>query len=122
MAWSQEHEIGLSLAGASLEIGIQEETIRALSYFTGNAGVRDALIDALQTRRFVGCQRISSLWRHAIYALSAFGDHSTREYLEYWAIHGDEHDRKRAQVALELFGKATFDEVKATVKTKFGIE
>ncbi len=118
----KRQDIGSQIAGFALEDGIQKETLRALSYFAGSGKVRDALIDALQGHRFVGYQHISSPWSYAVYALSAFGDPSAREHLEYWAMHGDEMARRRAQVALELFGKTTFDEVQAKVKAEFGID
>lgn len=122
MTHCKERSTESPLTAIALEDSVQEETLRALSYFAGNTEIRDALIDALQARRFVGYRRISAPWSYAMYALSAFGDSSTREHVEYWATRGNERDRQRAEVALELFGKTTFDEVQTEVKTKFGIE
>lgn len=101
-----------------LDVAIQQETMRALSYFAGNNEVRNALIDALQGRRFIGMASPKTVRRYAMCAIGAFGDPSTREYLEYWAAYGDETDQRVARVALELFGEATFDNIFGRVGAK----
>jgi regulator of replication initiation timing len=113
MTWCKESDMDSSLTGAFLEIAVSEETVRALSHFTGNSKAKQALIDALHARIFVGRQEVGSPYKYAMYALSALGDPSTREHLEYWTTYGDVDIRRAARLALELFGKATFDEVVA---------
>ena len=41
-----------------------------------------------------------------------------RDRLEYKANHGEKYIRKVAKVALKLYGKANFDEIKAKAESK----
>jgi HEAT repeat protein len=84
---------------------IVEESLRILSYFTGNPTARNVLMNSLRTGT------VSRMY--SIYALGALGDPLTRENLEYLVVHGDKNDRKRAEIALNLFGTASYDEIKA---------
>jgi len=98
-----------------------EETVRALASLGDNAIARDAVIKILEGEFLCGSyvhpgKNYSYLHpRHqenAICALGAIGDPSTRERLEYLANRGSEAIRRDAKVALELYGKATYDKIK----------
>jgi HEAT repeat protein len=102
---------------SNMNIYVIEETVRALSFLTGNPHCVPLLIRIQKGELFRGGLDVG--WRSAaIYALGASGNASAREYLEYLASHGDDFYRKRARIALELFGKATYDEIEAKVKSK----
>jgi len=92
-----------------------KETLRALSYFSTKPEVADLLIEIQKGEVFVWNKSgLSEIVREAaIYALGASTSHLAREYLEYLATSGDKLYKKKAQVALSLFGKATYDEIKA---------
>jgi len=108
-----------------LWMSIRRETLRAISYFRGIPEATEALVSASEGRLFGFHQdeyeRRSTL-RDEIYALGALGDSATCERLEYLATQGEEKVQKRARIALEYFGQATFDEIQSEVKTRFGIE
>ena len=92
-----------------------KETLRALSYFSTKPEVTDLLIKIQKGEGFVFRDKfeLSKVVREAaIYALGATTVPSAREYLEYLVTGGDEFYRRRAQIALKLFGKATYDEIK----------
>jgi len=100
-----------------INLWIIEESVRVLSRFAGNPSVIDLLIriqkgEAKKAVVDVGPKSA------AIYALAATGVASAREYLEYLAAHADEFYRSRVQMALKLFGKATFDEIKTKAEPK----
>jgi len=95
-----------------VNLWIIEESVRVLSCFRGKSGVIDLLIkiqkgEALKAVLEVGPRSA------AIYALASTGEASAREYLEYLATHGDDFYKRRARMALRLFGEVTFDEMKA---------
>ena len=99
------------------DISILEAQVRALSYVEGSSTLVDWFIQIQKGEVWKG--GLDVRWRSAaIYALAATGEPSAREYLEYLATHGDEFYRKRAKVALELFGKAAYDEIKDRAKSK----
>jgi HEAT repeat protein len=102
-----------------MNIDIMEESVRALSYFPSNPDTIARLIQ-IQKGHFLRWKTALDVGYRsaAIYALAASGDPSAREYLEYLATHGDEFYQKRAQVALKLFGNATYDEIKAKAESK----
>jgi HEAT repeat protein len=144
----------------ALAKSINEETLRALSYFKGNQTAVNAVIDALEGKLFgsyvsedetskailriidkdlkyaedrvkqgdEAAKTVLEVFhrstfnevkiKSAIYALGALGDQSTRERLEYLASRGSESIRKSVKVALEFFGKATYDEIKAKAESK----
>lgn len=89
-----------------------EETLRSLSYFKSNSVATDALVRAYEGE-FLSGRNISEdyLKQKAICALVVLGDPSVRERLEYLASHA------RFKVPLELYGKATYDEIKGKVRT-----
>lgn len=98
-----------------MNVFIIEESVRVLSCFAGNPGVTDMLIkiqkgEAFETQLDVVPKSA------AIYALGAIGDPQSREYLEYLASHGDKFYQKRAKLALKLFGKGNYDQIKAAAK------
>lgn len=103
-----------------------EETIRALASFKDNSTATKTIIMILDGELFRGSyvHRYSSYpylhaeQKHLIYALSAIGDPSERERIEYLANRGDKSIRKTAKAALRLYGKATYDEIKAKVESK----
>lgn len=94
-----------------------EESVRALSYFPSNPDTIARFIQ-IQKGHFFGWKADVVGQSAGIYALAASGDPSAREYLEYLTTHGDEFYRQRAQVALKIFGKATYDEIKAKAESK----
>jgi hypothetical protein len=91
---------------------VHEETLRALSCFRGNNKALDAIIKAYEGD-FLSSPRISGRQDYAIYALTALGDPSSKERLEYLISHG-----KAPNEAIELFGKATYDEIKTRASNK----
>ncbi len=95
--------------------GIHEETTRALSYFPDDPNVVNLLISIQKGEIFKGIFDIKSE-SGAIYALSAIGKPLAREYLEYLVTRGDKFFQKRAQVALKMFGTASYDEIKKQVE------
>jgi hypothetical protein len=86
---------------------VREETLRALSYFRSSSKALDAIVKAYEGS-FLSSPRISGRQEHAVYALAALGDPSSKERLEYLVSHG-----KAPNVVIELFGKAPYDEIKA---------
>jgi hypothetical protein len=116
----------LTLQTVILGGSVRKETLRAISYFKDSPTATSAIIGTSEDRLFAGRdsdagERLSVL-KYEVYALGALGDISTRKRLEYWATNGEEQVQKRARIALELFGHATFDEIEACVKSKYGIE
>ncbi len=103
-----------------------EETVRALTSFRGNAIARDTIIKIQDGELFHGSYVHPSYSHPYLYvrqedsicALGAIGDPSERGRLEYIANRGSKSIRKAAKVALELYGKATYDEIKAKVESK----
>jgi HEAT repeat protein len=102
---------------SKMNIDIIEESLRALSYFGSNSALVGMFIEIQKGRLFKAVLDVGPR-SAAIYALGATGEPSAREYLEYLAGHGDQFYRTRAQVALKLFGKATYDEIKAAAESK----
>jgi len=103
--------------------GIRTETLRALSFFRNNHAAVNAVVNALKGSVLVHKRyEEAGPFKEEFYALGALGDPSTRELLEFWATRGvtpgKEHIQKSAQVALELFGIATFDEVERIAESK----
>ena len=112
-------EEGFSLVMRTLfAISIRDETLRALSHFKDNPIATSAVLSALEGQilagRSKGEQRFED--KHILSALSALGDPSTRERLEYLATYGNTEVRRLARIALDLFGKATYDEIKARME------
>lgn len=99
---------------------IKEDTLRALSYFKGNSKAINAVASALEGSFLAGDSKGESMIndKRIIYAMGALGDISFKEWLEYIATYGEGDSRNVAKIALELFGKATFDEIKARSEQK----
>lgn len=98
-------------------IDVLEAQVRALSYIEGSSTLVDWFIQVQKGEVWRGGLDVG--WRSAaIYALAATGDPLAREHLEYLASHGDQFFRTRAQAALKLFGKATYDEIEAAVEAE----
>ena len=101
-----------------------EQTIRALSYFKDNPLSIELLIKALDSEFLHGSYvhpNYSHPYLHvkeedSICALGAIGNPIQRERLEYMENRGSESIRKVAKVALELYGRATYDEIKLKIK------
>jgi len=106
-----------SILGAmpKLNLDIVEENVRILSYFPNNPDVIATLMKIQKGELFKAVLEVGPR-SAAIYALAATGNSSAREHLEYLATHGDKFYRKRAQLALKLFGKANYDEIKANAE------
>lgn len=87
------------------------EILRALSHFSNNCEATDFLIRVQKGEVF---RRESSegIRQAALYGLGAIGSDLAREYLEYLTTSSSRVHKKEAQVALELFGKASYDEVR----------
>lgn len=98
-----------------MNIDIVEESLRALSSFGGNSALVGMFIEVQKGQLFKAVLDVGPRTA-AIYALAATGEPSAREYLEYLATHGDKFYRKRAQIALKLFGKANYDEIEANAE------
>lgn len=108
-------ESSLGFWRALLTLSIREETLRALSCFRENPVAKNAIIDALEGHFLAG--RSGEPWlHHELFALGALGDPTIRKHLEYWTMQGSTEVRKRARVALEFFGRATYDEIKEKCK------
>ena len=88
------------------------ETLRAISNFSHNREATDFLIRVQRGELFKG-KAAEEVRQAAIYALGAIATSSAREYLEYLTGSGDKLYRQRAKIALGLFGKANYDEIKA---------
>ncbi len=104
--WFQKLQDQRSLITFGASTSLPEETLRALSYFRNNKSVTELTINALNDK-FLGASKIN-----AIYALGALGDPSEMERLEYIAKYDTESNKKAARIALDLYGKATYDEIK----------
>jgi 16S rRNA G966 N2-methylase RsmD len=104
-------QVDESMRIAALRIGlaVHEETMRALSQFKGSKKAVDAIIKAYKgeflRRPFTSSEGRS---KDAIYALIALGDPSAKTFLEYLVARGSV-----PKIALDLYGKATYDEIKA---------
>lgn len=92
------------------------ETLRAFSKFSNEKDIADMLIN-VQKGEAWSSENAAPVREAAIYALGAMTTPSAREYLEYLATGGNEFYRKKAQVALRLFGKADYDNIKAACKS-----
>jgi hypothetical protein len=90
---------------------IHEETLRTLSHFKGDKVAIDAAVKAYEGKllRIPGYTGRS---KYAIYALVALGDHSTQKLLEDLVAKG-----VVPKIALDLYGKATYDEIKAQMES-----
>jgi hypothetical protein len=90
---------------------VHEETLRALSYFRGSKVAADTAVKAYENEllRIPGSTGKS---RYAIYALIALGDLSAQGFLEYLVARG-----MVPKIALELYGKATYDEIKTQMES-----
>ncbi len=105
-----------------------EETIRALASFKDNLKVRDVVSKILDDELFRGSYvyphgirtgpYIYAKQEHSIYALGAIGSPSERERIKYMANRGSESISRAAKAALELYGKAFYDEIKAKAESK----
>jgi hypothetical protein len=114
-------EYGFSpLTIAFLPESIKEETLRALSYFKGNSKAIKAVVSASEGSFLAGSSKgePSIDDKRIIYTMGALGDISLRERLEYVATYGKGDAQNAAKIALELFGKATYDEIKARAEQK----
>jgi hypothetical protein len=92
-------------------MAVHEETLRALSYFRGNDIAADVIIKAYKGELLKRPGTIGTS-RKAIYALAALGGPSAKEFLEYLVARGEV-----PKIALELCGKATYDEIKAQMES-----
>jgi len=99
------------LGGILFAEAICEETLRALSYFRDNPVATTAVIGALEGRFLAFKSGEESRMRYALYTLGALGDPTTHERLEYLAGYGAPEFQRIARIALELFGRATYDEI-----------
>lgn len=89
---------------------VQEETLRALSFFRGSSIAASAITNAFE-EKILSSSHITIEKKNTIYALAALGDFSTKERLEYLVA------KDRApRIALELYGRATYDEIKEKVE------
>ena len=95
----------------TLDLVIHEETLRTLSYFKGNKIAVDTTVKAYEGE-LLHTPAITGKSRYAIYALIALGDPSTKEFLEHLVSDG-----RVPRIALELYGKATYDEIKAQLES-----
>jgi hypothetical protein len=97
------------------------KTLRALSFAKNNAAAAHAIINASKGSVLVP-KYANPPFSADFYALGALGDPSTREFLEFWANRGrrpgEEGIQKTAQIALELFGTATYDEIEKRVEAE----
>jgi len=100
-----------------------DETMRAVALFRGDASatqfilrvfdgevLRGSYVHFSQTHPYLHPEHKEN----AIYALGALGDLTMREKLEYLASRGG-YLTRYATIALDNFGKATFDEIKARI-------
>ena len=92
-------------------MAVHEETLRALSYFRGDKIAVDTAVKAYKGE-LLRIPGITGKSRYAIYALIALGDPSTKEFLEHLVSGG-----RVPRIALELYGKATYDEIKAQLES-----
>jgi hypothetical protein len=92
-------------------LALHEEALRALSYFRGDKIAVDTAVKAYEGKllRIPGTTGKS---RYAIYALVALDDPSAKKFLEYLINRGEV-----PKIALELYGKATYDEIKAQMES-----
>lgn len=97
-----------------------EQTIRALSYFRNSSKSREHLLKALDGEFLMGSYihlNQDNPYLHVdkedtICALGAVGDPNLKDRLEYIANRGNKDVQKTASTAIELYGKATYDEIK----------
>lgn len=99
-------------------ISIKDETLRALSHFKNNPVVTSVVLSALEGQILAGRSKGEQHFddKHILSALGAIGDPRTKERLEYLANYRDAEVRRLARIALDLFGKATYDEIKARME------
>jgi len=109
-------EDSFAIAGRTfLAYSIKDETLRAISCFKGNPTATYAIIEALEGNFLAGRSKGEPSFddKRILSALGALGDPATRERLGYLASYGDVEAKRLAKVALEYFGRATYDEIKA---------
>jgi len=92
-------------------LAIHEETLRTLSYFRGDKIAVDTAVKAYEGE-FLRIPRTTGKSKYAIYALVALGDPSTQKFLKYLVDRGEV-----PRIALDLYGKATYDEIKAQMES-----
>jgi hypothetical protein len=115
LTWSGETGAGASLAGAPAESSVRRETVRALSYFVDDDFALESIIKVSRRNLLSsGYQKPKLNPRYAICALGALGRPEAKQHLEFFATRGEEDERAAARIALELFGRASFDEIAAT--------
>lgn len=117
-AWLKTLATEPSLFASIITMSVREETLRALSCFRGNSAITDLVVKAYEGMFLSGSEISEGLKIKAIYALGALGDPSARERLEYLASHSGGSIQKTSKISLELYGKATFDEIKAKAESK----
>jgi hypothetical protein len=101
-----------------------EKTMRALATFKGNITATNTVMKILDGEVLVGSYHFDNrserflhprYYDNALCALGALGDLSTRERLEYMASRG--RFREYTTLVLENFGKATYDEIMARIRS-----
>jgi hypothetical protein len=90
---------------------IHEETLRTLSHFKGDKVAIDTAVKAYEGK-LLRIPSYTGRSKYAIYALAALGDHSTQKLLEDLVAKG-----VVPKIALDLYGKATYDEIKAQMES-----
>src|SRR3989304_662398 len=92
-------------------VWIVNEAARALSSFGSVSEVAETLISIQKGEMFPGRgEKQVPVREAAIFALGASNCDAAREYLEYLVSSGDSLFMKQAQVALSMFGTATYDQ------------
>jgi hypothetical protein len=113
LAWSKDSGAGAGQF-APVESVVREETMRALSYFRDSDLALDVLSkEAAGTPLLAGYQKPKRNPLYAIRAIGALGRPEAQQQLQFLANRAAEGEREAAQVALKLFGQATYDEIAA---------